>query len=88
LGERTVITTGVIIHEFLRGFRDDGGCAQAARMMSALKYLPFGGKRNMLRYLGLKIVREKPRARFLHPFALEPADGDVVSAGRRGGKEP
>ncbi|GAB6391874.1 MAG: PIN domain nuclease [Treponematales bacterium] len=49
LGEHTVITTDVIIHEFLRGFRDDGDYAQAARMMSALKYLPFWGKRNMLR---------------------------------------
>jgi len=49
LDNHTVITTDVIIHEFLRGFRDDGDYAQATKMMSALKYIPFWGKRNMLR---------------------------------------
>jgi predicted nucleic acid-binding protein len=39
----------VITHEFLRGFRDDGDYAEATKMMNAIKYIPFWGKRNMLR---------------------------------------
>jgi len=78
LDNHKVITTDVIIHEFLRGFRDDGDYEKATKMMCALKYIPFWGKQNMLRvsdnYRLLRkrgITIRKPNDVVIATFCLE-----------------
>jgi predicted nucleic acid-binding protein len=43
-----VITTDVIIMEFLRGFNKQTEFDEAVKLMNSIKYIPFWGKRHMM----------------------------------------